>query len=306
MRAVSVILPTHDRPALLPRAARSVLDQDFGDLELIVVDDGSRSRAEQTLLPFGDPRVRVLATPVPLGPARARNLGLEAAGGEWIAFQDDDDEWLPGKLSRQLDAARRAADDPGVVYCPFWISRAGDRRVIGGRSVRRARGSLYEELWRGNFIALPAAVVRRACIEQVGGFDADLPCFEDWELFLRLASRFTFEHVDEPLLLTHESPVSVNKAPSAVQAEAFETILRKHHDEIGRRPEVHAEILFRVAHHRCLSGQLPRGQALHRQSFRMRPSLTGAVALVASYLGTRPYGTLSRAHSWIGRGRRSV
>jgi glycosyltransferase involved in cell wall biosynthesis len=301
MPAVSVILPTHDRPELLTRAARSVLEQSFEDLELIVVDDASREPAERALRCQEDRRTRVLRTDVPLGPARARNLGLEVAVGDWIAFQDDDDEWLPAKLERQMESALRADPRLGVVYCPFWrVGRDGSR--IPSRHPEVSSGqALREELLRGNFIGLPTAVVRRGCFEEVGRFDPELRCFEDWELFIRIAARFDFERVDEPLVQTHDSPASVNKADSAIQAEAFRRILDNHREAIEANPSVHADFMFHIAHHLCMSGDLRRGREFAGRALRTRPSLRGAVTLATSLFGGGAYRTLARLYEGLRR-----
>ena len=297
MPAVSVILATRDRPQLVGRAASSVLEQDYRDLELIVVDDGSAVPARASLETLGDRRLRFVRSDDPLGPARARNLGLEAADGAWVGFQDDDDEWLPGKLTRQMTLAATAGPDVGVIYGPFLRVGPEGRRRPGGRRPARDRGDLADELLRGNFVALPTAVVRRACFDTVGRFDPGLPCFEDWELFIRLALRYRFERVEEPLVKAHDSPGSVNQAASKIQAEAFRRILDRHRDLIEQRPKAHAEFLFHIAHHLCLSGELRTGRSYHGRSLYRRPTLRSAVTLATTFLGSGIYRALARAYA---------
>jgi glycosyltransferase involved in cell wall biosynthesis len=296
MPLVSVILPTHNRPQSVVRAAASVLDQSFRELELIVVDDGSAVPAEQALSQINDGRMRILRSDMPLGPARARNLGLEVATGGWIAFQDDDDEWLAGKVEQQAAVADRSDDAVGVVYCPFWTEFRDGRRAIGGRRAERLSGDLHLELLRGNFVALPAVLVRREAIEQVGRFDPALPCFEDWELFIRLAARFRFERISEPLVVAHDTPQSINKSSSTLRAAALERILEKHADAIELDPQVHADFLFHIAHHRCLGGDFERGQKLFGQSFRVQRSWRTAMARAAASLGPGAYHALANGY----------
>ena len=105
MPIVSIVIPTAGRPDLVVRAARSVLAQSFADLELIVVVDGPDAATERALAVIAESRLSVLVSPLPGGPGPARNRGIAAARGDWIAFLDDDDEWLPEKLARQLAAA---------------------------------------------------------------------------------------------------------------------------------------------------------------------------------------------------------
>ena len=113
--AVSVVLPTYNRASTLRRAVDSVLCQDFGDFELIVVDDGSRDQTASILSDIDDARLRVIRLPENRGQAHARNVGLDAASADLAAFQDSDDVWHPNKLSRQV-AAIRAIPDASVVY----------------------------------------------------------------------------------------------------------------------------------------------------------------------------------------------
>lgn len=297
MPAVSVILATRDRPQLVGRAARSVLDQDYRDLELIVVDDGSAVPARDALTDLEDRRVRFVRADDPLGPAKARNLGLEVAEGTWVGFQDDDDEWLPGKLSRQMDLAARAASEVGVVYGPFLrVGPDGSERA-GGRTPERDRGDLLDPLLKGNFVALPAALVRRDCFEAVGRFDPGLGCFEDWELFIRLAARYRFDRVDGPVVAAHESPGSVNQAPSEVQAGAYRRILDRHRAIIEKRPAIHADFLFHIAHHLCLSGELRAGRSYHSKSLSRRPTVRSAITLATTFLGRGIYRALARAYA---------
>lgn len=292
MARVSVILPTHNRAASLPAAVRSVLQQDFADLELIVVDDCSELRVEQALRDCADERLRVLRMEHNVGPAAARNAGLAAARGEWIAFQDDDDEWLPGKLSKQMSLARQGQSALGVVYSVF-VKPGTARPYTPDPSVTHRRGELHGPLLAGNFIGLPTVLARRSALESVGLFDPSLPCYEDWELLIRLARRFHFDLVDEPLVRVGDSPASINKASSATRARAFARILEMHRDEIEAHPAIHAGYLFHIGHHLCLSGDLRRGRLQLRRALALSPDLARAGALAASWLGARAYHRLS-------------
>ena len=103
---VSVVIPTHNRPQLVKRAVRSALAQEYPDLEVVVVVDGPDRATEKALADVSDKRLRVLVLPRPVGAAGARNLGVRAAWGDWIAFLDDNAEWLPEKTTLQMEAAQ--------------------------------------------------------------------------------------------------------------------------------------------------------------------------------------------------------
>ena len=113
---VSVVIPAYNREATIVAAIDSVLGQSFGDFELLVVDDGSRDGTLAAARSVADPRVRVIAAEQNGGAAAARNLGATQARGDWIAFQDSDDEWLPRKLEKQM--ARLHAADPAIGPAP--------------------------------------------------------------------------------------------------------------------------------------------------------------------------------------------
>ena len=294
MPQVGVVLPTRDRPQALERAVASVLAQSFRDLELVVVDDGSTVPAERALAGVRDERLRMLRTEVSLGPARARNLGLDALASPWIAFQDDDDEWLPEKLAAQVARARAVGDRVALIYGGYSrIDRSSGVRTTA-RRVARTSGNVLPELLRGNFIGLPTVLIRSSALSEAGPFDPELPCFEDWELFLRLAERFEFDFLDREVLRAYETPGGVNRSPSAKQARAFEHIFGKHRRHIESDPEACAWFLMRIGHHLCLAGRLHEGRTFLMRSLRAVPSMSAGAALAAAALGRSAYRTLAR------------
>ena len=117
---ISVIVPTARRPELLMRAVRSILEQSTSDLEVIVVIDGPDPETMKLLSSISDPRLRFLQNQRSLGSAEARNVGVKAAQGEWVAFLDDDDEWLSDKLELQL-AAAGPANHSVIVSCLSYV-----------------------------------------------------------------------------------------------------------------------------------------------------------------------------------------
>ena len=116
---VSVVMPTYHREDLLKRAIDSVLVQDFRDFELLVIDDGPSEKTAALLAGIGDGRVHYLPQPRNMGVAAARNRGMREARGEYIAFLDDDDEWLPGKLSAQVRCFDAAPPQTGIIHS--WV-----------------------------------------------------------------------------------------------------------------------------------------------------------------------------------------
>ena len=128
---VSVVIPTYNRAKLLPRSAQSVLNQSFTDLELIIVDDGSSDNTREVMqgLAESDPRVRLVSHQMNRGQPAAFNTGIRLSRGEYIAFNDDDDEWLPGKLAGQVKLMDESPPHVGAVYCWMDVVDSYDNQV---------------------------------------------------------------------------------------------------------------------------------------------------------------------------------
>jgi glycosyltransferase involved in cell wall biosynthesis len=196
--AVSVVIPTCNRPRLLASTLTSVLSQRGVELDVIVVDDGSAPGMVGTVPGIEDPRVRVIRHDVPEGVSRARNTGIGVANGEWVAFVDDDDLWGPDKVAAQLDRLARSPDCGwscvGVVTVDVRL------RIIGWH--RAPDGDLGAEMLVRQ--AVPGGgsgvLVARTLLAGVGGFDPALTLNEDWDMYLRLAQRSPMCGVDRPLL----------------------------------------------------------------------------------------------------------
>jgi hypothetical protein len=198
---LSVVLPTHDRPERLERAARSVLDQPSGELELVIVDDASSAGTLEVVDRLaGDPRVRVLRNEASLGPGGSRNRGIAAATGDLLSFCDDDDTWLPGAASAVLD---RLEADTEVGVVTSW------HRVVHDRTGRTAlfRGPLEygapQLLWF-DFVAIPFGVIRRAMFPDDLAVDPGLRTGEDWDLWLRCAQTRPIVTVPRALYAYHQ------------------------------------------------------------------------------------------------------
>jgi len=183
---ISIILPTYNRSALLRRSIDSILCQTWKDYELIVVDDGSTDPTREVVGCIDDKRLRYLSFPEQRGAAAARNAGIEISKGDWIAFQDSDDEWLPEKLERQVEAFRELPKEYGLVYTGFiMVSRSGQRMKRTSSIAQLAdrapfskltlQGDIHFSLLRGNFITTQTVMARRECFNLVGDFDERLP-----------------------------------------------------------------------------------------------------------------------------------
>jgi glycosyltransferase involved in cell wall biosynthesis len=217
---VSIILPTFNRLEYLQAAVDSVFAQTFTDWELIVADDGSDAETAGWLASLAAaPRVSVLRLPHTGNPGAVRNAGLRAARGEYVAFLDSDDVWLPQKLARQLASL---GEHPQRIWSHTAFAVIDDAGQPAGGSQQHswpaAEGWVLESLVRMELVIAPASVVvRRQALEQLGGFDVAQRACEDYDLWLRLARLSELDGVEEILTLKRSQ-----QAPFYTSAMVFE------------------------------------------------------------------------------------
>ena len=203
--AASVVIPAYNAERTLLASMRSVLAQTMGDLELAVVDDGSDDQTAEVARSIPDPRVRVLSQPN-AGAAAARNTGIRAARGKYVAFLDSDDLWLADKLERQLNVFEHNPDVIAVQTSVYFVDPA--LRMLSVERCRPAPNVLLQFL---HFEGLPGLmstlVVRRAIFDEIGGgCDESLAILEDWDLAIRLARHGQVVSLPEPLVLYRQHP----------------------------------------------------------------------------------------------------
>jgi hypothetical protein len=208
---ISAIVPTHNRADLLPEALRSIYAQEgpgvHFDVEILVVDDASTDATPALILEH--PAVRYIRLPVNRGASAARNAGVRASRGRYVAFLDDDDVWLPDKLLRQLRALE-AHPEAGAVYSPYLIRFPGQAEQPSVDDNAPSGSIFLSLLLKGNHCGAPIAMlVRRDALDAMGGFDEDLPTSEDYDLWLRLASRFPFTFVPGAVAVRQQGPGGV-------------------------------------------------------------------------------------------------
>jgi glycosyltransferase involved in cell wall biosynthesis len=207
---VSVVIASYNMGQYLPRAVHSALAQSYPQVEVLVVDDGSTDDTPAIMRQFhAEARVRALRQPNG-GQARARNQGVAASRGQFVAFLDADDEWLPDKLARQMPLFR---DRPGlgVVHSEFERMDADGQPLPRGTPVRMHRGRVSGPLLIENFVSFQTAVVRRECLERYGAFDESVRMGDDYELFLRLSAHYEFDFVPEATIRYRIWPGQMSK-----------------------------------------------------------------------------------------------
>ena len=229
MPLVSVIIPTYNRVHTLPASIDSVLRQTYNNLEVIVVDDGSTDGTESFVRGLADGRVRYARNMDKHGPAAARNLGVRLAEGEYLAFQDSDDEWHPDKLEKQIPFLLNPEEKTELVYCEYTRYHGQTRRETvppKALPIGCKQGYILPVLLMQSLIGTPTIVVKKSCFVQVGGFNESLDTFEDYEFTVRFSQNHRVGFVEESLVKVNDSPDSVDKRFAArIRTQAY--IVRK-------------------------------------------------------------------------------
>lgn len=206
---VSVVIATYNMGQYLPLAIDSVLAQTWSNLEVIVVDDGSKDDTAEHMERYeADPRVRYFPTENQ-GQPKAKNKGLEESRGDFIAFCDADDLWEPFKLNVQIPHFKN--QNVGVVYSEVsYIDQNGDP-VDKEIPYERFSGEVTDKLVIKNFVPFGTAIFRRSCMDDLGRFDESLPMGIDWDLWLRYSMQWHFQYVPETTYIYRIWPGQMSK-----------------------------------------------------------------------------------------------
>lgn len=214
MPKVSVVIPAYNAMAFLPETLESVLKQTFTDFEVLIVNDGSSDHIVKWANEITDLRVKLISQKNQRVSA-ARNTGIANAQGEYIAFLDADDLWEPTKLEKQV----RCLDDKpevGLVYT-WTLLVDQDNNSTGRVYASHAEGNVWEEVVTNDMIASGSSpMVRRSCFEAVGVFDCNLAYAPDRDMWVRIASRYPFAVIKEPLLRYRQIPNSFSRNSQAM------------------------------------------------------------------------------------------
>lgn len=273
---VSVIIPTYNRRQLLKRAVASVIDQTYANFEIIIIDDCSADGTREEVSSIADNRIRYFRNDSCRGANYSRNVGIRASRGEIICLLDDDDEWLPTKLERQLEALDNAPSSVGMVHSGFWVI------TDNGATVREVsyqmRGNIHTEVLRRNLIGALTSMVKKEHIVIAGLFDETLPSCQDWDLWIRVSKLCDAEYVPEPLAKyhLHGNQISTNidkilkgrlmilskyggeiKKHSDIKAEHLQQIAVLYHMLPNRVKEIEYIARSIIAHPRCFVDYLP-------------------------------------------------
>ena len=273
---ISVVIPTRNRAELLPRAVGSVLAQTWTDFELLIVDDHSTDGTPAVIAGFADRRIRSWRHERNRGQSKALNTGIERARGEYFAFLDDDDEWLPAKLAAQVALLDAAPPDVGLAYC--WhdeLDEASRRRI--GTTRLTLRGDIFEHVLALHLPASPSSwLVRGTAARSVGGFDEGLERAKDVDFMGRLCARgWRVDFVPEVALLKyrHARGQMTDRTPEnlAARAGVVRAHLARFARELRERPAAHARAHLWLARYELPYGSRRAALASVAAAFRRDP-----------------------------------
>jgi glycosyltransferase involved in cell wall biosynthesis len=297
MPKVSVVVLTHNRPELLRHAVSSILNQTFQNFEIILVDDASTDNTPEVVSSFRDDRIRYIRHQVNKREAASRNTGVTNATGEYIAFLDDDDEWLPEKLDQQVRLLESSPVAVGAVYTGFLkIDRATKMPVE--QVVPRKRGNIFAEMAAQNWVGTPSTVmVRRECFERVGLFDEGIPFGPDYDMWIRISKEYQIDYITGPLVnyFVHENSMSSN---CQLMIRGFETQLAKYPQFFSSNKRSYGYRYLSLGVLYCYNGDIEKGRRALRKAIEIYPfEMRSYFNLGLSLLGSKAFRRLKERGS---------
>lgn len=277
--SVSIVIPTFNRASTIERSVKSVLEQTFDDIEVIVVDDGSTDDTEEVMSKFSDSRIKYLKQSN-AGACAARNKGIDNSSGQYIAFQDSDDFWHPDKLEKQLLNIEAENSDFDICFMNS-VFPNGDKRLIPSKKAIKA-GLSSRSILESNFISTQMILAKRSVFDSIR-FDERLPRFQDWDLGIRMINAYKMSVTKESLVDQYILSDSITTNPQKAMI-AFSILESKYCDLLKANKKEYSIFLRRKVSS-CkdlLSKQ--EIQCIYRKSLSINFNIKSFVKLVLSFL----------------------
>jgi glycosyltransferase involved in cell wall biosynthesis len=227
---ISIVIPAYNRADKIEASIKSVQDQTYPHWEIIVSDDGSKDNTKAVVekAMVRDHRIQLISREKNAGAQAARNAGIRASKGEWIAFLDSDDQWLPDSLERRLKIAMR--ENVPVVHSNAYILHPGREKEI--YRVPPLAGQVYQKVLCGEGPMFPCLLVKKSALEQIGLLDESIPSYQEWDTAIRLAKLFAFGFEPEPTFIYDYRTDNAISRDATRAGRGYEKIVGKHLSDI--------------------------------------------------------------------------
>lgn len=284
---VSIIIPTYNRAKLVGRAIKSVVSQTWqGNMEIIIVSDGSTDSTEKMIISFNDPRINFIKHKKSRGPSAARNTGLLASNANYIAFLDDDDEWMPNKLEIQIPVIMNSGPEVGLVYT--WMEYVdGDNT----QEIRKPtlRGNLFLEMLDKQAITgCSTIIIKREVLDIIPAFDESLPRGNDGDFIRRISRHFDIECVPEVLCKYHienQDRISINTRKNMANVVlALEKRLESFALDFSNNQDKKVKVLIDASLAAIKSGQYLKGIGFLKRAMFCRTQANVKVLQIGRFL----------------------
>ena len=245
---VSVIIPTYNRETTILKAVKSVLDQTYQDIEVIIVDDGSTDKTKEIIGDIRDKRVKYIRLADNAGACKARNIGIDMAKGDYIAFQDSDDIWRPNKLERQMDFMNKAEAD--MIFSAikrFYIYGERETSIFPDKVPPNMPtcNEMFHHLLSENCVSMVTVLCRSECARDTK-FDESLPRSQDWDWALRIFRKYHVRFLNEVLVDSYEQQDSLTSSVNKY-IKALRIIYEKYKDIIEKDSTLYRQWSFKIA-----------------------------------------------------------
>jgi len=287
---ISIIIPTINRSHLISRSIESILNQTYQNFEIIIVDSSQNEETKKIIENFQKfgKRIIFFSFREKRGIAAARNFGIKKSNGEYLAFQDDDDEWLPDKIEKQIQVFKNLNSDSevGVVYTGFYTFEGNKKFYIPKEDVLLREGDIHKELLKGNFVSTQTMLIHKRCFAKAGLFNENLPSFEDWEFAIRVSKFFRFRIIDEPLVNAYIQEDS-NSRNINNYVRSLEIIIKEHFDDFFNEKVLLAKYYSLLGHYYCSNGNMMKGRSYFIQELKIYPTILTVLVIGTSFFGER-------------------
>lgn len=224
---VTIIIPTYNRGSTINSAIATAAEQTYENIEIVVVDDGSDEPIDpNSIKKEYKPLVSLYVHSENMGASAARNTGLKAASGEYIAFLDDDDRWDQEKIERQVKTFKQCEQSVGLVYTGQRFVQNGE---VTAEKARETSGNVLRQMLLGNFVgSFSVVMIRYMIVEEVGLLDERFPNEQDWEWYIRIAKEWEFKPIPEPLVTRHSTPGQISEDYESKRKTSYPLIIKKY------------------------------------------------------------------------------